>query len=156
MVPTAQAYGWSSSGATAGDCESPALLCTDWVLAQCGRDRTEAQQHYRRFVADGVAHPSPWPALHGQILLGHATFVEAMRPRLQAARTLPDVPRVQRYADRPALETLFRDHQAMTKPERNRRIALAHCDYGYALSAISRALGLHYTTVSKVVKAQGR
>ena len=156
MVPTAQAYGWSSYGATAGDCESPALLCTDWVLAQCGRDRAEAQQHYRRFVADGVAHPSPWQALHGQILLGHATFVEAMRPRLQAARTLPDVPRVQRYADRPALETLFRDHQAMTKPERNRRIALAHCDYGYALSAIGRALGLHYTTVSKVVKAQGR
>lgn len=156
MVRTAQEYGWSSYGATAGDREAPALLCTDWLLAQFGQDRAAAQQHYRRFVAEGVTHPSPWQALHGQILLGRATFVEAIQPRLQAARTLPDVPRVQRYADRPTLETLFRGHQTLTRPERNRRIALAHLDYGYTLAAIGDALGLHYTTISKVVKAQGR
>jgi hypothetical protein len=54
------------------------------------------------------------------------------------------------------VETLWHDHQAMTKPERNRRIALAHCDYGYALSAIGSVLGLHDTTISKVVKEQGK
>jgi hypothetical protein len=43
----------------------------------------------------------------------------------------------------------------MPTPERNRRIAQAHTDYGYTLAAIGHALGLHYTTISKVVKAQG-
>jgi REP element-mobilizing transposase RayT len=156
MVQTAQEYGWSSYGATAGDGEGPVWLCTDWLLTPCGRDRAEAQQHSRRFVAEGVAHPSPWQDLHGQILLGHPTFVEAMRPRLQAAHALLDVPRVQRYADRPALETMFHGHQTLSKPERNRRIVLAHQEYGYTLAAIGRALGLHYTTISKVVSAQGR
>jgi hypothetical protein len=35
---------------------------------------------------------------------------------------------------------------------RNRLIYEAHIHYGYSLSAIGRALGLHYTTISKVVK----
>lgn len=63
---------------------------------------------------------------------------------------------MQRYADRPTLETLFGDYRALTKSERDRRIALAHNDCGYTLAAIGRALGLHYTTISKVVKAQDR
>jgi hypothetical protein len=49
---------------------------------------------------------------------------------------------------------LFRDSQALTKAARDRLIYTAHVDYGYSLSALGRALGLHYTTISKVVKAQ--
>jgi putative transposase len=154
MARTAQEYRWSSYRATAGLCEGVALLCTDWILAQCGGERAEVQLRYRRFVDEGVAYPSPWEELQGQILLGPSTFVEGLRPRLTATRRLHEVPRVQRYADRPALATLFRDSQALTKAARDRLIYTAHVDYGYSLSAIGRALGLHYTTISKVVKAQ--
>ena len=77
-----------------------------------------------------------------------------LRPRLLATRRLHEVPRGQRYADRPALATLCRNSQALTKAARDRLIYTAHVDYGYSLSAIGRALGLHYTTISKVVKAQ--
>ena len=49
---------------------------------------------------------------------------------------------------------MFCDRQALTTAERNRLIATAHLDYGYSLSAIGRALGLHYTTISKIVQAQ--
>ena len=154
MVRTPQEYGWSSYRATAGCCAGGAWLCTDWIVAQCGGERAEAQLRYRHFVDEGVTDPSPWEALQGQILLGPATFVEGLRPRLTATRRLHEVPRVQRYADRPSLTTLFRDRQALTKAARDRLIYTAHVDYGYSLSAISRALGLHYTTISKVVKAQ--
>jgi hypothetical protein len=54
----------------------------------------------------------------------------------------------------PALTTLFRDSQGLTKAARDQLISTAHVDYGYSLLAIGRALGLHYTTVSKIVKAQ--
>jgi len=50
--------------------------------------------------------------------------------------------------------TLFRDRQGLTKAARDRLISTTHVDYGYALAAIGRALGLHDTTISKVVKAQ--
>ncbi|MGH8057710.1 MAG: addiction module toxin RelE, partial [Candidatus Entotheonellia bacterium] len=154
MVQTAHEYCWSSYRATAGLCAGVALLCTDWILAQFSEERAEAQLRYRRFVDEGVTDPSPWAELQGQILLGPSTFVEGLRPRLTATRRLHEVPRVQRYADRPALVILFRDSQGLTKAARDRLIYTTHVDYGYSLSAIGRALGLHYTTSSKVVKAQ--
>jgi hypothetical protein len=130
------------------------LLCTDWILAQFGGGCAEAQLRYRRFVGEGMMFPSPWAQLRGQILLGPRAFVKGLRPRLTATRWLHEVPRVQRYADRPALATLFHDSQGLSKAARDRLIYTTHVDYGYSLSAIGRALGLHYTTISKVVKAQ--
>jgi hypothetical protein len=103
-------------------------------------------------VDEGVTDPSPWEALQGQILLGPATFVEGLRPRLTATRRLHEVPRDQRYADRPSLTTLFRDSQALTKAAQDRLIYMAHVEYGYSLAAIGRALSLQYTTISKIVK----
>ena len=153
MVRSAREYHWSSYRATAGLRVPPGLLCTDWILAQCGAERAEAQRRYRRFVAEGVKRPAPWEALRGQIFLGQAAFVEEMRAALTKARALQEVPRQQRYADRPALEALFGHHPSMPKEERDSLICQANVHYGYSLSAIGRALGLHYTTISKVVKA---
>ena len=102
LVRTAQEYGWSSYRATAGFCAGGAWLCTDWILAQFGGERAEAQLRYRHFVDEGVTDPSPWEELQGQILLGPPTFVEGLRPRLTATRRLHEVPRVQRYADQPS------------------------------------------------------
>jgi putative transposase len=152
MVRLAREYRWSSYRATAGLSATPELLCTDWLLAQFGVERTEAQRRYRRFVAEGVKHPAPWESLRGQIFLGQASFVETMRAALTGARTLHEIPRQQRYADRPALVELFGHSPSLSKAQRNRLIYEAHIHYGYSLSAIGRALGLHYTTISKVVK----
>jgi hypothetical protein len=112
------------------------------------------QLRYRPCVDEGVTAPAPWEALHGQSVLGPAACVAGLRPRRTATRRLHEVPRVQRYADRPSFTTLCRDSQALTKAARDRLIYTAHVDYGYALAAIGRALSLHYTTSSKVVKAQ--
>ena len=102
MVRSVREYRWSSYRATAGLSATPELLCTDWLLAQFGVERSEAQRRYRRFVAEGVKHPAPWEGLRGQIFLGQEGFVEAMRAVLTGARTLHEIPRQQRYADRPA------------------------------------------------------
>jgi putative transposase len=39
MVRSAREYHWSSYRATAGWRVPPGLLCTDWMLAQCGAER---------------------------------------------------------------------------------------------------------------------
>jgi putative transposase len=136
MVRTPQEYRWSSYRARAGYCAAGVLLCTDWLLAQFGGGRAEAQLRYRRFVDEGMTSPSPWAQLQGQIVLRPRAFVEGLRPRLRATRRLHEVPRVQRYADRPALATLFHDRQGLSKAARDRLIYMAHVDYGYSLAAL--------------------
>ena len=152
MVRSARAYCWSSYRATAGLCAMPELRCTDCILAQFGEERSEAQRRYRRFVADGGKRSAPWEALRGQIFLGQERFMEDMRTVLTKAWALHDVPRQQRYADRPALEDLFAGNPPISKAQRDGLIYKAHIHYGYSLSAIGRTLGLHYTTISKIVK----
>jgi hypothetical protein len=47
---------------------------------------------------------------------------------------------------------LFGSSPPLEKAVRDRLISQAHLQYGYSLSAIGKALRLHYTTISKVVK----
>jgi predicted transcriptional regulator len=39
-----------------------------------------------------------------------------------------------------------------SKAERNTAITRAHPEYGYTLSEIAQQVGLHYTTISKIVE----
>ncbi|MFA7061747.1 MAG: hypothetical protein WC156_13135 [Pedobacter sp.] len=41
-----------------------------------------------------------------------------------------------------------------TKSVRNQTILEAHVKYGYTLKEVSEHLNVHYTTVSKVIKAE--
>jgi REP element-mobilizing transposase RayT len=154
MVQAAQDYRWSSYRATAGQGPCPPWLCTDWILAQFGSERVEACRQYRRFVGEGVGGAAPWEKLKGQLFLGQEGFVERLRAALLPMRTLSEVPRQQRYADRPELSLLLEACQGRCKAERDRVICEAHGRYGYSLSVIGKALGLHYTTISKIVKAR--
>jgi len=155
MVTQPKGYPWSSYRATAGLSRAPQFLTRAWLLAQFGRNRHVAEQRYRRFVAEGINQPSPWNKLTGQILLGPESFVKKLARRLRQTETLREIPRRQRLAARPNLETLFSGGGFRDKTARDQAIHQAHREYGYTLSEIGRALGLHYTTISKVINRDG-
>ncbi len=48
-------WAWSSYNATAGSERKPGFLTTDWLLGQLSPMRPEAEERYRRFVAEGAA-----------------------------------------------------------------------------------------------------
>ena len=146
-------YTWSSYRATLGRIAKPDFLAVDWLLEQFAADRATAQEAYRRFVREGLRAPSPWEALRGQILLGGDRFVERLAPRLTDATGQGEVPRYQRRLAQPTLAKILAGASDATRDERNRRIANAYLDHGYTLSEIAGHLGLHYTTISKVVRA---
>ncbi len=148
-VETPEAWTWSSYKATAGFTDVPEYLAVDWVLSHFAKKRKTAQKHYREFVLAGPSKGRPWDHLKGQIYLGDDPFVLEMKSLIQGSDTLAEVPRIQRYADRPELKELF---HGTGRYERNRAIVVAHVQYGYTLSAIGRFLGIHYTTVSKIIK----
>lgn len=150
MVKAVQAYPWSSYRATAGTGAGPAWLQVEALLGQFHRQRRTAQQRYRQFVREGQGVAKPWTQLRGQVFLGDADFVRRVRMH-RPGKDLKEIPRRQRYAGRPDLKALFVKADTLTKTQRDGLIRRAHQEHGYTLSAIGKALDLHYTTVSKVV-----
>ena len=142
-------YSWSSYRATVGIIRPPHFLHVNWLLAQFGRDRTRARHLYREFVAAGIGEQSPWNNLKGQCLLGGSQFLKKLSPHLQARKGQREIPRRARFVDRPSLSRLFSSDQAKT--DRNRMINQAHVQHGYSQQEIASHIGLHYSTVSRIV-----
>jgi len=154
MVKHIEHYPWSSYPATMGLTDCPGWLNTDWLLSHFGRHRAVAQRHYADFVAEGVGLLSPWSALKGQVLLGSEAFVEKMRPLLEQKDKLKEIPRAQRLLHRPSLMALFTKVIQDNKILRDEAIRKAYLDYGYSMAAIARHAGVHYSTVSKIIKGE--
>ncbi len=153
-VRSAAQYTWSSYRATAGQRNAPRFLTTDWILSQFGTRRPEAVKRYQSFVRQGVGEPSPWTQLKGQVLLGSDGFVCSLARHLKGAKEIKEIPRRQRLVNRPSLTTLLRGAGAKPRSMRNRSIRTAYLEYGYTLTEIGKHLGLHYSTISKVVNAK--
>lgn len=139
---------WSSYGATAGLQPVPPCLSVDWILALFSSDRTLAQERFQVFIRDGLP-AFPRHRIRRSIFLGNDEFVEKFRVMLSEKELAKEIPRVHRYAARPSLDKLFTyDH---SRTVRDQAIFDAHIKYGYTFKQIGEHLGIHYTTVSKVV-----
>ena len=146
---------WMSYGATAGDEEIPPFLTVDWILSPFGRSKKRAQAHYRDFVIKGTEKEAPWKKLRGRVILGSDAFLARVAERLTETDTLKEIPRVERFAARPMLSQILTG--AKDRTERDHAMYHAHVKHGYTLSEIGDVLGIHYSTVSKVVKkTEGR
>ncbi|MDH5740652.1 MAG: transposase [Nitrospira sp.] len=150
----ANTYPWSSYRATAGTAGIPPFLTVDWLLSQFGKQRTVAQRKYRAFVSEGIGGHSPWEQLQGQILLGSERFIARLAPGLRDKRSLKEIPRRQRFAGRPSLGQLFSSRSRADRTRRNETICQAHLEHGYSLVEIGRAVGLHYSTISRLVNSE--
>lgn len=154
MVKQIERHPWSSYPATVGLAGRPGWLSTDWVLSQFGKRRAAAQRRYADFVAEGAGLPSPWTAVRGQALLGPEAFAEKMRPLLEGKGDLKEIPRAQRLLHRPSLEELFAPAVQGDKALRDEAIRKAYLGHGYSMAMIARHAGVHYSTVSKVIKGE--
>lgn len=154
MVKKIERYAWSSYLATLGFAVRPAWLATDWLLGQFAKTASVARRRYAQFVAEGGGQPSPWIDVRGQALLGSEDFVEKLRPMLEGARELKEVPRSQRLLDRPSLTKMFPKAVQGDKVLRDVAIRQACLEYGYSMAKISLHAGVHYSTVSKVIKGE--
>ncbi len=150
MVNDPLDWPWSSYAAMLGRSTPPDWLETDWILARFGRDRKRAISRYIDFVREGIELPPVWEALRYQIYLGDDVFVERLRDKLDEADAdrLREVSRVQR---RPLAKPL--PWYAENFPDRKRAMALAYASGDYSMKEIAAWFGVHYSTVSRAVKA---
>ena len=152
IVELPEYWHWGSYQPTAGLSKVPEFLTVDWILGMFGTDKEAAQEQYRLFVQQGMNGKSPWGDLKGQLLLGSEDFVEQFNELIQEKGKIKEIPRYQRYAGRPGLGDIFVEVDNQAKRIRDEKIYEAHVKYGYTLKEISDSLGIHYTTVSKVVR----
>ena len=138
---------WSSYPATCGQAAKPDWLHVDFVLAQFATQRTRAIERYVAFVHEGTRAPSVWSELQGHIYLGPKAFIEKMQALIDKQPSLTEIPRAQRRAAKRALAEFASAH------ERNEAIALAYLSGQHTMAAIAAHFGVHYTTVSRLVKA---
>jgi REP-associated tyrosine transposase len=148
MVKTPEDWPWSSFLPTAGLAPVPDLLTVDWLLGRFSEEGTNARKRYVDFVYDGLGKKSPWEALRGGLLLGSDAFVEALGGKMTA--TEQEVPLRQRLAHRPGLDDLLNGRTG--RMERAEGAYVAHVEWGYTLKEVGEFLGMHYATVSKMVK----
>jgi len=152
LVKRPEDWKWSSFRANIGAEKKPSFLTVDWVLSQFGDNKTEAIKRYEKFVLDGIGKAFPWQALRGQIFLGRDSFIKKFEELLKEKEVLKEVPRVQRYATRPSLDDLFGGKKLEHNNQKDETIYVAYVHYGYTLSEIAECLGVHYVTISRVIK----
>lgn len=146
MVRRLENWPWSSYSATCGQMPAPAWLHTDWILAQFGRQHASAILKYVEFVHEGARLPSVWTKLQGQIYLGSESFVKKMQAQIEKRPALDEIPRVQRRALTQALAEFERRYP------RNEAMARAYLSGQHTMLAIAEHFGVHYSTVSRMVK----
>jgi putative transposase len=146
LVRQLEQWPWSSFRATCGLAARPAWLQTDFVLSQFGTQRARAIGKYVAFVHEGKGLPSVWSALQGQIYLGSEKFIKKMQSVLVKKPGLTEIPRAQRHAWARDLADYARAH------ERDEAIAMAFLSGHHTMAAIADHFGVHYTTVSRLVK----
>jgi putative transposase len=154
---SADKYHWSSHRAMAGLVTAPDYLHTESVLGYFGGQGRETQRKYRQYVRDGIDEPSPLDQRSDQILLGGRDFREEMlalmkgelNGELNGENLVRRGPK--KVARRLSLNSIFKDVETKPRNLRNQLIKKAHIDHTYTLMEIGQHLGLHYTTVSKVI-----
>ncbi len=156
MVETPHAWKWSSYRATAGSEASQPCLTVDWVLGQFSGKKAKAQDEYKKFVQWGIGKQTIWAEVRGQAILGQEEFADRMTDHLKKHKEIPEIPRSQRYANRPSLEKIFPPRVLEDKAKRNRKIEEAVEKYGYTQRSIASHLDMHYSYVSQILSVIGK
>jgi len=154
LVERADQWPWSSYRATAGLIKVPDYLFVDDVLSCLGTDRSMAQMFYRELVhLDDRQNNDEIIKLFQKVyeLDREPVFQKRIRTVLDMNNSLGPVPREQRILSRPDLQELFIGKQESDSLERDKIICDAFTLYAYTQSEIAAFLGVHRTTISRIV-----
>ncbi|MBE0460490.1 MAG: transposase [Candidatus Aminicenantes bacterium] len=152
IVSQPEEWPWSSYCAIIGKVKKPEFLITDWILTQLGSDKIKAIEVYKNFVMSGYGIDFPHKELVGQIILGTKAFVKRVNSYLnkESFDNMLEIPREQQLSLLPQLEEIFQEEGRKGTP-RDKIIYMVYYDYNFTMREIGEYLGLHYTTISRVI-----
>jgi len=143
MVNHAKNWTWSSYLATASLTHKPSFLSTHWILEQFSNQT----QKYIEFVSKNLDNQSPLSEALKSNVLGSQLFREKIQEKLQASNS-NEATRVQCHIARDSLEDIRN-----SSTSRSEWMALAYRNHGYTMREIAEFSHVHYSLVSKLIKA---
>ncbi|MDH5738109.1 MAG: transposase [Gammaproteobacteria bacterium] len=158
LVSSPEEYIWSSHRQMAGQTAGHEFVNCRELLLQLARSQSQARKKYRDYVQEGLlasALRSPLDEKRHQVLLGSDRFIEKVLPLLKQSDKSGSGQRSLKSGNhRQTLAVIFSNVNGISRLERNLLIMRAHYEYGYALADIGEYLGLHYTTIRRVVNGK--
>ena len=147
---------WSSYRAIVGRKRPHPSLSTKWILKQFSGDRGKAQKEYRNFVLEGIGKGSIWAGVKGQVFLGGVAFVEGLIDHLRKHKDIPEIPKKQRFVNRPELGRIFTEGVLRDRGRRDQKVEEAVERHGYTQREVADFLGLHFTSVSRIMNQRSK
>jgi hypothetical protein len=89
-----------------------------------------------------------------QIILGEEDFVERIEDHLRGKKEIPEIPKSQRYMNKPILEKLFEEEVIGDKRRRDKRVVEAVEGFGYSQREVADYLGMHFTSISRIMRQE--
>jgi REP element-mobilizing transposase RayT len=143
---------WSSYNAMTEKVKTHPCLTTDWVLGQFGSKRKIAEKKYLEFIKKGITSEPVFKDVKAQSILGEEEFIGTLKEHIKRSKDIPEIPKSQRYVDRPKLKILFDTRVLGERKKRNRKIVGAVEKYGYTQREIADYLGMHFTSISRIIR----
>jgi len=151
-VANPQQWRWSSYQATAGMDQPHKCLTREWILLQFGSLLPVAEQEYRDFVNAGMDKESIWNKVKARSILGGDDFPEDFADYIKGQKYIVDIPRSQRYLDRPDLQSIFTEDVRGDILKRDEKITEAVYRYGYRQKEVADHLGMHFSSISRIMR----
>ncbi len=144
---------WSSYRATAGDEAPPAWLTVSWILSRFGKEVGRARTGYRCFVKEGMSRKAALEERSG-LWVGSEGFGERLQHLALDKEQVREHPRRQRRPNRPDLAKYLPLDSCEDRAARNEAICQAYSEGRFTQREIGDYLGLHYVTISCIVRAK--
>jgi hypothetical protein len=153
LVHDAVDYTWSSYRAIIGKERCPDFLHSEWIISQFGENKGTAVKQFENYISSGNDTPFPSDEIAGQLILGSKGFIERIKKYLPIEKRMTDteISKEQSYIFRKELDEIFQEGM---KSGRNREemIYRAFNEYDYYQKEIADYWGVHYATISRVIK----
>jgi len=85
---------------------------------------------------------------------GKDDFVDRLLGYVLGHEDIKEIPKSRRYIGRPGLDELFTSRVLQDKQKRNRTMRAAVMNHGYSQKEIADYLGMHYSTISRLVNSE--
>ena len=141
MVNDVADWSWSSYRSTAGLDAIPDFSSVHWVLEQFGG----SQHRYQEYVNQVLKEDAPLRAAAGSHVLGSDEFRTAVQKNINAHS---EVPGSQKNIARSSLKEI-----KSSASNRGEWMSTAYRQHGYSMREIADYAKVHYSLVSKVIKA---
>ena len=153
VVATPEEWPWSSYQATVMSTHvRSAPLAAESLLSRFGQTQEEAVAAYADYIRAGIGHPTPLAHVMPPGILGTQTFVQMVTEQLVSRASAPSVAAILLMLARPSLTQIFGPDVRRERSQLPLRVAAA-VHLGYSLVQIGGHLGVHYTTVSRYLRA---